>query len=157
MKFKVDNKVNANKIIEKNIKKVVAKTEKKKENQLINKLLNTTEKKTGEEKSNLKKIDLKIVNSPSATSNFTEIRKNLFSPSNASKLLSPSPSLKPFPVVNNEFYNEAKNTILWQGETEKIKAEKTLSRNNTERKYLRNNMFIFNKVNILLICLFIFQ
>ena len=83
--------------------------------------------------------------------NFSEIRKNQFSPGNSSKLLSPSPSLRPFPVVNNEFYNEAKNNVLWQSEAKKLKAERSLSRNNTERKYLRNNLFIFNKVNHLII------
>lgn len=120
--------------------------------------MTASNKKIKDNNIQLKNRDAKILNSPSAASNFTEIRKNLFSQSNASRLLSPSPSLRPFPLVNNEFYDEAKNNILWQGEAKKLQAEKSLSRNNTERKYLRNNFFIFNKVKShLIIILLIFN
>ena len=144
--FKKDAKTNS-RIVDREFKKIILNTQKKNENFIANKLLSTNNKKN-KDNLNLNKINLKILNSPSATSNFTEIHKNIFSPSRVSKLLSPSPSLRPFPLVNNEFYNESKNNVLWEGEAKKIKAEKSLNRNNTERKYLKNNMFIFNKVKL---------
>jgi hypothetical protein len=144
--FKIDVKTNS-RIVDRKFNIIISNTEKKNESFIANKLLNTNNKKN-KDNLNLNKMNLKILNSPSATSNFTDKRKNLFSPCRVSKLLSPSPSLRPFPLVNNEFYNEAKNNVLWEGESQKLKAEKSLNRNNTERKYLRNNMFIFNKVKL---------
>jgi len=75
------------------------------------------------------------------------MHKNLFSPNSTKNLLSPSPSLKPFPVLNNEFFCENKK-ILWEEDIEKLKVEKSLSRVNSERKFYKNNMFIFNKVKL---------
>ncbi len=94
--------------------------------------------------------DIKIIKSPSAKSNMIEIKNKLFSPRSIANVLSPSPSLRPFPILNNEFYNE-NNNILWEAEKEKLKVEKSLTRLNSERKYLKNNMFIFNKVIYIII------
>jgi len=159
---KTDFKVDATTAIKTNMKQTILNhkiktkisyTEKKTENLSLNKLIYKTGYKKNKGNSQFKKNEKIILHSPSEKSSLTDIhfRRNLFSPAanaskNASKVLSPCASLKPFPVFNNEFYNEAINNVLWEGEAQKLKAEKSLSRNNTERKYLRNNMFIFNKV-----------
>lgn len=72
-------------------------------------------------------------------------KRNLLDSPNLTNALLKSPSLKPFPVVNNEFFQENKN-LLWKNQADINKIEISLMRANSSRKYLDNDMFIFNKV-----------
>lgn len=76
-----------------------------------------------------------------------ENRQNLITPTSYN-ILNRNSSLKPFPVLNNEFFCEEKKNILWENEVNKTKLENSISRQNSERKFLNNNIFIFNKVKI---------